>query len=177
MGALTRYRLRQIEDGDMSSSRWKNNAYGITVRRKRNRNGPRFVQLFFWMLDTPAWRSLSPWAVVAYIDLARCYNGVNNGELYLSARELAKRCGCSRATAARAIAELVAKGFVEITRNSGFNVKGRPRQATEYRLTVLFCDLTKKPGSSAFKRWRSNVSPETQSTEPPEQRLTSEIAK
>jgi DNA-binding transcriptional regulator YhcF (GntR family) len=163
----------------MSNSRWKTNAYGTTVRRKRNRHSARFVQLFFWMLATPAWRSLSPWAVVAYIELAHCYNGVNNGELYLSARELAKRCGGSRATAARAIAELVAKGFVEITRNSGFNVKGRPRQATEYRLTVLFCDLTKKPASNAFKRWRPNVSPATQAAEPSEQqqRLTSEAVK
>jgi hypothetical protein len=163
----------------MSNSRWKTNAYGTTVRRKRNRHSARFVQLFHWMLDTPAWCSLSPWAVVAYLELARRYNGVNNGELHLATRELAKRCGCSQRTAARATTELVAKGFVEITRQSGFNVKDRRRQATEYRLTVLFCDLTKKPGSSAFRRWRSQSPPAPPSTEPPEQqqRLTSATVK
>jgi Helix-turn-helix domain len=136
------------------SSVWKHNSYDRTVRRRRNKHGPKFVQLFHWMIDTPAWRSLSGWAVAAYIDLARHYNGSNNGELHLSAREFAKRQGCSRQTAARAIAELVRKGFIEITRNSGFNVKNRRRQAREYRLTVLFCDVSKKPASNAFTKWK-----------------------
>jgi hypothetical protein len=39
------------------------------------------------------------------------------------------------APASYAIKELVEKGFIEITRASGFNVKDRKRQATEYRLT------------------------------------------
>src|SRR5262245_40155074 len=106
----------------MSRSVWKHNAQGRTVRR-RNRRGPKFVQLFHWMLNTPAWQSLSGWAVAAYIELARHYNGVNNGELYRSGREFAEGRQCSRQTATRAIAELVDKGFIEITRNSGFNVK------------------------------------------------------
>jgi len=70
-------------------------------------------------------------AVVAYLELARRYNGSNNGTLHLSARELARAWNWSRGSAARAIEELVEKGFVEITRASGFNLKDHKRQATD----------------------------------------------
>jgi DNA-binding transcriptional regulator YhcF (GntR family) len=95
---------------------------------------------------------LSPRAVVAYLELARRYNGSNNGWLHLSVRELARAWNWSRASAARAIGELVEKGFVEITRASGFNVKDRKRQAAEYRLTVFFCDRTRQPASKTFTK-------------------------
>ena len=111
-------------------------------------------------MDTPAWQSLSGWAVAAYIELARHYNGINNGELYLSAREFAQKRQCTKSTAARAIAELVDKGFIEIARDSGFNVKDRRRQARQYRLTVYFCDLTKQPASKAFAKWQPKLSTE-----------------
>jgi DNA-binding transcriptional regulator YhcF (GntR family) len=137
----------------MSRSRWKHNASGKTVRR-RNRHGPKFVRLFHWMLDTPAWRSLSGWAMAAYLDLAANYNGTNNGELYLPIRKFTEGRDCSPATAARAINELVDKGFVEITRNSGFNIKSHKRQARTFRLTVFFCDLTKSAASNTFTKWK-----------------------
>jgi hypothetical protein len=138
----------------MSNSKWKRNAQGKTVKR-RNRHGPKFVRLFHWMMDTPAWHSLSGWAMAAYLDLARHYNGTNNGELYLSVRKFAEGRECSPATAARVITELVDKGFIEITRNSGFNVKDHKRQARTFRLTVFFCDLTKRPASNTFTKWKS----------------------
>jgi hypothetical protein len=106
------------------------------------------------MVNTPAWRSLSGWAMAAYIDLAANYNGTNNGELYLSIRKFTEGRDCSPATAARAIAELIDKGFVEVTHNSGFNVKDHKRQARTFRLTVFFCDLTKHPASNAFTKWK-----------------------
>jgi DNA-binding transcriptional regulator YhcF (GntR family) len=106
------------------------------------------------MVDLPVWHSLSPRAVVAYLELARRFNGTNNGTLHLSVRELARAWNWSTASAARAIEELVDKGFIEITCNSGFNLKDRKRQATEYRLTVLFCDLTRQPASKTFTKWK-----------------------
>jgi DNA-binding transcriptional MocR family regulator len=155
----------------MTSSVWKRNAQGHTVRRKRNKHGPKFVQLFDWMLKTPAWRSLSFAAIAAYIELARHYNGINNGELHLSARELAKGRYCSRQTAARAIAELVDKGFIEITRDSGFNVKSHARQARQYRLTVFFCNLTRQPASRAFAKWKPYAPPKKHSSASPESHI------
>ena len=137
----------------MSRSLYARASSGRTKRRK-SRHGPPFIQLFHWMVDLPAWHSLSPRAVVAYLELARRYNGSNNGWLHLSVRELAHAWNWSSASAGRAIEELVNKGFVEITCASGFNLKNRKRQAAEYRLTVLFCDRTRQPASKDFTKWK-----------------------
>jgi MarR family protein len=141
----------------MSRRVYTRTASGKTKRR-RSRHGPPFIQLFHWMIDLPVWHSLSPRAVVAYLELARRYNGSNNGWLHLSVRELARAWNWSRASAGRAIEELVEKGFVEITRASGFNMKDRKRQAAEYRLTVLFCDCTRQPASKTFTKWEAATS-------------------
>src|SRR5262249_48792510 len=73
---------------------------------------------------------------------------------FLSARELAELHGCSKTSASEAIRELVEKGFVEILRSSGFNVKDKKRQASEYRLTLFPCDVKRQPASKAFMKWR-----------------------
>jgi len=150
-------RLRQGAGRSMSRRVYTRTASGKTKRR-RSRHGPPFIQLFHWMIDLPVWHSLSPRAVVAYLELARRYNGSNNGWLHLSVRELARAWNWSRASAGRAIEELVEKGFVEITRASGFNMKDRKRQAAEYRLTVLFCDCTRQPASKTFTKWEAATS-------------------
>ena len=143
----------------MSRSAFTRTASGKTKQRRKG-NGPRFAQLFHWMIRMPVWHSLSPRAVVAYLELAGRYDGTNNGSLHLSARELARAWNWSKTSAAEAIEELVEKGFVEITRASGFNVKDHKRQATEYRLTVFFCDRTRQPGSRAFTKWAPERPPQ-----------------
>src|SRR5262245_49229213 len=110
LGALAHDRLRQVSGGGMSRSVWKNNANGRTVQPKEPKGAP-FVMLQKWMLASPAWQSLSSKAIAAYIELARRYNGMNNGQLHLSVRELGTRLTCSKKTAARAIRELMDKGF------------------------------------------------------------------
>ena len=63
--------------------------------RRHNHKGrsttERFVSLPHWMLQSPAWRSLSPVARGVFIELAAIYNGSNNGRLALSARDAAER--------------------------------------------------------------------------------------
>ena len=86
---------------------------GGRTKRCKGRHGSPFIQLFHWMIDLPVWHSLSPRAVVAYLEFARRYNGSNNGWLHLSVRELARAWNWSSASAGRAIEELVNKGFVE----------------------------------------------------------------
>jgi MarR family len=137
----------------MSKSVYTRTASGKTIRKKGER-GPRFVQLFHWMINMPVWHSLSPRAVVAYLEFAKRYDGTNNGRLHLSARELAEAWNWSKGAASYAIKELVEKGFIEITRTSGFNVKDRKRQAAEYRLTAFFCNLTQRSASKTFSKWR-----------------------
>src|ERR1700729_3351907 len=76
--------------------------------------GPPFVQLPHFVIDSPAWRSLSFPAVAAFVQLMRVYNGTNNGQLGMSVRILAERLGCGKSTASRALDELDQKGFIGV---------------------------------------------------------------
>lgn len=114
-----------------------------------------FVALEHYLLDSPAWRSLDPVSRAAYVELARSYNGTNNGRLLMSARMLADRLGISKDTAARKLHALRESGFIELVKQSGFNMK--MRHCAEYRLTSQTCDATGALPSKAFMRWQPNV--------------------
>jgi len=103
-----------------------------------------------FMLDSPAWKSLRTSSQSTYIAIARLYNGTNNGSLAISNRMLADRIPYSRATAKRSVDELVEKGFIEIVTSGSFDCK--LKLATEYRLTIYKCDVTKDLPSKAFMK-------------------------
>ncbi len=111
----------------------------------------RFVSLPHWMLQSPAWRSLSPVARSIFIELAAIYNGSNNGRIALSVRDAAERVRCSKNTAARALAELTQKGFVDLCSRGHFDRK--TPHAAEYRLTLHRCDRTGERASKRFMSW------------------------
>jgi hypothetical protein len=121
-----------------------------------------FVALPKYMLQSLAWRTLKPVPRAAFVELVGLYNGVNNGWLAMSARTLATAINVSRPTAARALEELTARGFIEKTRAGAFSCK--IRLASEWRLTMHRCDRTHDLPSKAFMRWR----PEKQSTVSPQ---------
>ncbi len=112
----------------------------------------RFLKLEYYMLRSAAWLSLSPVARCVYIELASLYNGGNNGRLALSARDAAERVGCSKNTAARAFAELIEKGFIDLCSRGHFDRK--TPHAAEYRLTVHPCNRSRERASKRFTRWR-----------------------
>ena len=122
--------------------------------RKGRSTTERFVSLPHFLLRSPAWLSLSPVARCVFIELALIYNGGNNGHLALSARDAAERVRCSKDTAAKALADLITKGFVECCSRGHFDRKS-PR-ASEYRLTLFACDRSGGRASKAFMRWRDD---------------------
>jgi hypothetical protein len=103
------------------------------MARRRNRNRvnatgrnhtSRFVRLDHRILNSNAYRSLTPNARSLLVDLVMLYNGENNGSLYLSVRDAAHRMGVADLTAAsRAFDDLMALGFVEMTQEAHFKVK------------------------------------------------------
>jgi hypothetical protein len=125
--------------------------------RRHNHNGrsttERFVSLPHWMLQSSAWRSLSPVARSVFIELATIYNGSNNGRIALSARDAPDRVRCSKNTAARAFAELTQKGFVDLCSPGHFDRK--TPHAAEYRLTLHNCDRSGERASKRFMSWHS----------------------
>lgn len=120
------------------------------------------VRLHYWLLNTEAWKTLDPVGRAALVVLYQLFNGKNNGELFLSARELGKRINTNRGTANRALWALQARGFVRPYIKAGYDYKAvdRERRATSWVLTEFkhgTQDATKefrewKPGDDYLKR-------------------------
>jgi IclR helix-turn-helix domain len=127
-------------------------------RHRRKGSLGSFVALPKYLLQSLAWRTLKPVPRAAFVELVDIYNGVNNGWLGMSVRNLATAINVSRATAARALQELTERGFIEQTRRSAFSCK--VRLPSEWRLTLHRCDRSGELPSKAFTRWR----PEEQNT-------------
>jgi hypothetical protein len=114
----------------------------------RSKCGGQFVPIPYDMAECGAWRSLSGPAIKVYVELRRRYNGGNNGDLSLSLDEAARLLNPGKATVARALAELEAKGFLRMT------ARGRwyGRQATTYAVTDR--QLGNNPPTNAWRAWQ-----------------------
>ena len=117
----------------------------------RSKFGPPYVALRLYMLDSPAWRALSPMAAKALIELMRLYKGYNNGQLAMAAATLADRLGCSKSHAGRALNELEEKRFIGVQKVGTF--RRRDRLASEYFLTEFRNDVSFAPPAKEFMRW------------------------
>ena len=132
----------------------------MTNRKDYHKRGPReregrYVRMTEYMLASPAWGSLDTVARALYVELARRYRGPNsnNGKIPYSVREAAAALNVSRSTANRAFKHLTERGFVAVSKRSGFLVKGRV--STEWLLTE-FPDDTQSmtaPARKDFMRW------------------------
>ena len=120
-------------------------------RRRNKRIDAPHVRLYRWMLDSPAYLSLSCAARAVLTEIARVYDGMNNGRLGLSVRRAAERCNIARATAQRAFVELQERGFIDCMTKGAFSRKDP--HATEWRLTWWTCDVTGELPSKKFMSW------------------------
>jgi hypothetical protein len=94
---------------------------GKSTNNKGRRNTGRFTRLPEEVLRTRKYASLSAHAVKLLVDLARQYNGFNNGDL-CAAFSLMKHNGWrSKGTLSEAARELQRAGFIEQTRTGGRN--------------------------------------------------------
>lgn len=132
--------------------------------KHRKKTSQRFIQLFYFMLETQAWKDLDAVARSIYIELTRRYNGSNNGRIGYSARQAAEELKISKATAARALRSLQAHGFIVVEKSGAFHCK--VRHASEYRLTIyeshIATNYAERLPTKEFTRW-----PEIQNSVPP----------
>jgi hypothetical protein len=128
------------------------------VARKPNKTGRssksgRFVALPELVLESAAYRDLSPVARALLVEILRVYNGKNNEHLGMSCRMAADRVGCSKDTANRALQELVAHGLIESTSKGQFSPSRIRIRATEWRVTWLRSDFSHSLPSKAFLKY------------------------
>ncbi len=126
------------------------------TRKQKNgsSNYNHFTNLQRLLLETEAWRALSPKAQMLYIWLRFEWKGPkfnNNGHIKLSCRQAAKRIGIGINAAMRAFHELQAKGFVVITRLGALGVEGEARGPC-YKLTEL--GLPNEMPKKLYLKWK-----------------------
>jgi DNA-binding MarR family transcriptional regulator len=98
------------------------------MARRHNNKGrstgeARHVRLYHFLLKSPAWQTLTAVERCVYVEIARRYNGSNNGFIAFSCRQGADELHVSKSTVSRAVNRLVELGFVHITVPGGFNRK------------------------------------------------------
>ena len=106
------------------------------------------------MLTSPAWRSLRPVARALFVELVQRYNGFNNGTIGLGQREAALVLHVKPHTVGEAFKELQDRGFIVMTKDSGFDHK---RLTREWRITTLPIGDCRAPTARAtndYARWK-----------------------
>ena len=126
-------------------------------RDKRNeQRTEHYTKMVRNMMETPAWRALSPTAQALYVWLKLEWKGPtanNNGKICLSVRQAADRMGVSLNTAAKAFHALQAKGFIVVTQPARLGVSGDAR-ATTYELTeITLPHSDKNTGRRLYQDW------------------------
>ena len=109
------------------------------MNKHRKKTGQRFIQLFYFMLESEAWKDLNAVERAIYLEVTRRYNGTNNGRIGYSARTAADELKISKDTAARALRSLETHRFVVTEKRGAFHCK--VRHASEYRLTIYESDI------------------------------------
>jgi hypothetical protein len=121
-------------------------------QKQETRKADRHVRLYHWMMRSPAWKALPGLSRALYAELAKHYNGSNNGKIGYSARQAAEDLQIMPGTASRHFRILTERGFIEPMKKGAFSLK--ERHATEWRVTEFSCDVTGKPPTKDFMRWQ-----------------------
>jgi len=124
-------------------------------RNKRaNRTGrnheTQYAKVEYRVFRSPAYASLSNAAKALLMPIWTAHTGFNNGEIVFSAR-MAEDFGMSRPSGARALDELVKKGFLKVTREASFDQK---RLARTFALTMLPLVGKRGPATNDYLNWR-----------------------
>jgi hypothetical protein len=107
------------------------------------------------MLESPAWQSLDAVARAVYVEIAKRYNGSNNGTINYSVREAASALQIGKSTAHRALLRLQEHGFIVAMTVGAFSLK--IRHATEWRMTEHPDNRTGSLSTKDFMRWRPEI--------------------
>ncbi|MEX0319028.1 MAG: hypothetical protein AB3N21_13805 [Ruegeria sp.] len=124
--------------------------------RKNEQRGEHWTKLVRNMMETPAWRALSPVAQALYPWLRLEWHGPdnnNNGRIGLSVRQAAERLGVTRNTAANGFRELQAKGFIAVTRPPKLGDSG-VASSPLFELTEISLPTSRRDGGRRlYKQW------------------------
>ena len=126
---------------------------GSRPYKHHKRGAGRFVQLPEWIMATDAWATLPPGPRSLYVELKRRYNGLNNGEIFLSHRDAAIALHVHRNTVGPWFMLLEERGFIHMTRAPHLGPSGVGRASTWALAEARTTDGGN--ASMAFKKWKT----------------------
>lgn len=103
----------------------------MSRHHKKGFDGERFMAICYPMFEHTSFRMLSDKARSILLLFLYRYNGSNNGEIHLTAREIQKWYGYGKGTAHQKLIELYEHGFISPVKIGCFTT----RQGTIWRLT------------------------------------------
>ncbi|MFC3146443.1 hypothetical protein [Piscinibacterium candidicorallinum] len=127
--------------------------------RRSNCDGPTFIMLPHVVVESPGYRELTHAARSLLVDLARQFNGKNNGELVACAKALKPLGWTSNQTVSRCLKQLQEVGLIQETRKGA-----KPNLASLFALTWLDLDYSPKMDiergafrRSAYRHYRQSI--------------------
>lgn len=115
----------------------------------------RFARLPHSLLLSAAYRSLSPNARSLLVELISMENSKNNGKLWLSEIDAARRMGVSCPKVAhKAFLELREAGLIACTKDRHWHIKTGAGRARSWRLTWLFNCAERKPATNEWRDYQ-----------------------
>ncbi len=124
---------------------------GRSMNKKGRNKYPTFVMLRHDVMDSAAYRSLSPVARCIHAEIRRRFNGHNTGDIPLSCREAAEYCRVWPNTAAAGFDQLIDRGFIKVGEEAGFNQKSG-RRSRRWILTEE--GYMNQPPTNDWRSWK-----------------------
>lgn len=123
------------------------------AKRKRRSLINKHVRLNHWMMNSDAWRHLQVGPRQLLVEMYRLFDGTNNGRLFLSVRDAAKRLNVSPNTVMPWFHALIEKGFIVASQRGAFSLK--KRHATSWILTEF--SVGDALPTRDFMRWKAPI--------------------
>ncbi len=130
-------------------------------------NGKAHIRKTWEMMRSPAYRDLSVHARCLLDELLLCFNGYNNGSIFIEIRQAAKLIKCSKNTISKIFYELTEHGFIKLSEGS----RWQQRKAREWWITCVYQPDGREP-TNDWLRWKPDQpvfsTPRTQESLPPD---------
>ena len=107
-----------------------------------------FVPVYYDLMDSPAYKSLSPKARCLMLELHRLEYPNRNGHIVMSEQQAAIALGCAKNTASKAFEELIDRRFIKKSQEGNWYLK----KATEWTLTFL--KVNGREPTDDWKDWK-----------------------
>lgn len=134
----------------------KSNKPGSRKRRVqpngRSYTSNKHVRFHQWMMMSPAFNELDAFEVRLLLELYSLFNGSNNGELFLSCREAARRCHMGKTKASDSFRRLIQLGFIR--RRADEPERYNLKEANHWILTEF--DFGNIAATKDFMNWKKS---------------------